>query len=94
MSGGKKAASTSMGLATIAINMATLGAQDKIAFAAKKGSITTELPREAVKIKVANGAAMAARAGTMERVSQRLAVEWEQELWKGLREEGLEREGR
>ena len=35
----------------------------------RKGSITRELSREAVKIKVANGAAMAARAETAERVS-------------------------
>ena len=44
--------------------------QDKIAFAAKKGVNYTELPREAVKTRVANGAALVARAGTTERVSE------------------------
>ena len=44
--------------------------QDKIAFAAKKGDQLQGSPREAVKIKVANEAGMAARAGTTERVSE------------------------
>ena len=88
-----------MGLAIIAINMAMLGAtalrcqsKTRLHSQQRRGSITRDLPREAVKIKVANGAAMAARAGTTIRVSE--ISEWEQELWKGLREEGLERDGR
>ena len=36
----------------------------------RKESITREPPREAAKIKVADGAAMAARAGTTGRVSE------------------------
>ena len=43
--------------------------QGKVVFAAKKGSIARELLRVAVKIKVVNGAAMAAKVGTMERAS-------------------------
>ena len=41
-----------------------------------------ELPRVAAKIKVVNGA-----------LGQGLAVQWEQVVWKGLWEEGLERGG-
>ena len=44
--------------------------QDKIAIAAKRGVNSRELLRVAVKNKVVNGAAMAARAGTMERASE------------------------
>ena len=75
--GWEKAAGTSMGLAIIAINMATLGdtaqrCPNKITLLSRqrKWSITRELPRAAVKIKVANEVAMAARAVTMDRVSE------------------------
>ena len=44
--------------------------QDKIAFVAQIGINAREPPREVVKIKVAYEAAMAARAGTTERVSE------------------------
>ena len=64
--GWEKAAGTSMGLAIIAINMATHGAtvlrcqsKTRLHSQQRRGSITRELPREAVKIKVANGAATA-----------------------------------
>ena len=66
-----------MSLATIAINMATLGAtalrcpsKTRLPSRQRKGSITREHPREAVKVKAANGAAMAARPGTTGRVSE------------------------
>ena len=88
--GWAKAAGTSMRLAIIAINMATHGEQDKMLFTAKTGSLARELPREAVKIEVANGAAMVARDGTAERFSEKVvqtpAVQWEHP-WKGLQEE-------
>ena len=67
--GWEKAAGTSRGLAIIAINMATLGdtaqrCPNKLTLLSRqrKWSITRELPRAAVKIKVANEVAMAARA--------------------------------
>ena len=62
--------------------------QDKIAFAAKKGVNYKELPREAVKNqgdKWQWRQGLGLRKGFRQSVGQR---------WKGLREEGLERDGR
>ena len=53
----------------------------------------------ALKIKVVHVTVMAARAGTVDKVSkatvvQGLAVQWEHVAWEGLLEEGLQRDGR
>ena len=80
-----------MGLAITSINMATLGTtplrcQGKTRLPSKqrRGSTIRELPREAVETRVANGAALVARAGTAERVSEISGAEVGSQVGTGL----------